>query len=378
MATNYPGGIDGDPATHADAWDAVHAVETTLGTDPQGDAASVAARLSATETTLAETVAALDLKVTGVVVTTGTETRPDADIVLWVGGTSQPDNMGANDVWLTPGAPTPPPVAPTGLAASAITDTGFTLTWGAVSGADDYEVRIGGVSDGTTAGLTHDFTGLTASTEYVVNVRAHGTGGWGPWSADLPVTTAAPPGSTISIYGSGAPTGVGTPTMFTDGGGALVAANAFYAKGSAMNVLGARIWVPAGSIPAGTLNMRAWLTARGNYPDTDLGWNSPSQAKDLTGLLAGQWNEILFDTPIAVNAIDAASIPQDIWIGYRWGGTNYVHAGGADGAEIQAAGEPVFLGSNPIYLDTGVRGANSLVGGAGSTYYGVDLIAELA
>lgn len=33
-------------------------------------------------------------------VTTGSESRPSAGLVLWVGGSTQPTNMGASDVWL--------------------------------------------------------------------------------------------------------------------------------------------------------------------------------------------------------------------------------------------------------------------------------------
>jgi hypothetical protein len=33
-------------------------------------------------------------------VTTGNETRPDAQLVFWIGGTVQPTNMATGDVWM--------------------------------------------------------------------------------------------------------------------------------------------------------------------------------------------------------------------------------------------------------------------------------------
>jgi hypothetical protein len=49
VASTYPGSLDGQPATHADAWDAIAAVQTELGTNPSGSAATVAARIAAVE-----------------------------------------------------------------------------------------------------------------------------------------------------------------------------------------------------------------------------------------------------------------------------------------------------------------------------------------
>lgn len=34
-----------------------------------------------------------------VLVSTGNEPRPGGDIVLWVGGSTEPTNFGPNDVW---------------------------------------------------------------------------------------------------------------------------------------------------------------------------------------------------------------------------------------------------------------------------------------
>jgi hypothetical protein len=41
--------------------------------------------------------------ISSVIVTTGSETRPSSAVVIWVGGTTEPDNIGADDVWLQEG-----------------------------------------------------------------------------------------------------------------------------------------------------------------------------------------------------------------------------------------------------------------------------------
>lgn len=71
---------------------------------------------------------------------------------------------------------TTPPSIPTGLASSAITDSGFTLSW--TASTDDtavtgYEVFIDGVSQGTTASLSFNVTGLSGFTDYGATVRAY-------------------------------------------------------------------------------------------------------------------------------------------------------------------------------------------------------------
>lgn len=89
------------------------------------------------------------------------------------------------------------PTTPTGLVASAITETSFTLTWTASTdniGVTSYRYRIDGgtpVSVGLT--LTTNITGRTASTDYDLEVSARdAAGNWSSWSTPLTVPTAAP------------------------------------------------------------------------------------------------------------------------------------------------------------------------------------------
>jgi len=85
------------------------------------------------------------------------------------------------------------PTVPAGLAASAITSTGFTLTWTASTddvGVDGYEVFKDGVSIGETATTSFKVGGLNALTVYQFAVRAHdAVPNWSALSAALAVTT---------------------------------------------------------------------------------------------------------------------------------------------------------------------------------------------
>jgi chitodextrinase len=89
---------------------------------------------------------------------------------------------------------TTPPAVPSGLAASAITATGFTLAWSASTdnvAVTGYEVFRNGVSLGTTATLTRPVTGLAPITAYALTVRARdAAGNWSAPSPALNVTTA--------------------------------------------------------------------------------------------------------------------------------------------------------------------------------------------
>ena len=82
---------------------------------------------------------------------------------------------------VTPSARTgvPPPATPTNLRASGVTDTLITLNWARAPRATSYEVKGGTVSDWTDIGndVSYQFTGLTASTSYTLEVRSKNTGG---------------------------------------------------------------------------------------------------------------------------------------------------------------------------------------------------------
>ena len=96
-------------------------------------------------------------------------------------------------------AKTTAPVAPARLSVTA-TNTSLTLSWGAVTGATSYEVKLDATGTETASSSTtsHTFTGLSANTEYTLYVRAKNSGGASDWSsaetAGMLHTTPLPPG----------------------------------------------------------------------------------------------------------------------------------------------------------------------------------------
>lgn len=180
-----------------------------------------------------------------VVVTAGSETRPDAAVVLWIETrgeeATRPTNMDDDtDLWFTPngssggGGDTTAPSVPTGLASSNVADTSFDVSWSAST--DDvavtgYEVRLDAGTAVVPTGLSHSFTGLTAETDYDVDVRARdAAANWSAWCTPITVTTepeATVPSPTVRYNfneGSGttATSVAGGHTMTDQSGGSPV------------------------------------------------------------------------------------------------------------------------------------------------------------
>jgi hypothetical protein len=90
-------------------------------------------------------------------------------------------------------ADTTPPTVPTGLAASSLATTSFTLTWTASTdnvGVTGYTIYQNGVSIGTSTTPTFNVTGLSPSTTYTMTVKAQdAVPNLSAASTALPVTT---------------------------------------------------------------------------------------------------------------------------------------------------------------------------------------------
>jgi hypothetical protein len=120
------------------------------------------------------------------------------------------------------GTGTTPPQAPTGLTASGVTGTGFTLKWTAATKGTNavasYDVYENGALYATSTTTTAAIGGLTASTTYAFSVAAvDSTGVIGAKSAALNVTTAATGGGGGG-GGSSATTGsIGFHLLLGDG-----------------------------------------------------------------------------------------------------------------------------------------------------------------
>jgi chitodextrinase len=94
---------------------------------------------------------------------------------------------------------TTPPSAPTGLAASSVTQTGLALAWNASSdnvGVTSYDVYRNGTKVATATSNSSSQTGLTCGTSYTFGVVARDAAGNSSATASLNVSTAACPAPT--------------------------------------------------------------------------------------------------------------------------------------------------------------------------------------
>ncbi len=111
------------------------------------------------------------------------------------------------------------PSIPTGLAASNITQTSFTLSWAASTdnvGVTGYDVYQGGALVTSVTGTSVNITGLTASTTYAYTVRAKdATGNVSVASTALSVTTLAEVDTTAPSIPTGLAASNITQTSFT-------------------------------------------------------------------------------------------------------------------------------------------------------------------
>ena len=116
---------------------------------------------------------------------------------IWTWKSGATGNLFLDDFCMTGPAPadTQAPSVPSGLASSAVTQTGFTLTWNASTdnvGVTGYQVFRNGTSVGTPTATSFAVTGLTAGTSHAMTVRARdAAGNWSAQSAALNVTTAS-------------------------------------------------------------------------------------------------------------------------------------------------------------------------------------------
>ncbi|WP_282126118.1 fibronectin type III domain-containing protein [Marinifilum flexuosum] len=89
------------------------------------------------------------------------------------------------------------PSVPSGLTATNVSQTSFTIEWNAVSGATSYDLQVreegGSWQDYNTTAITHDYTNATAGTTYDFRVRANNDAGSSGYSAIANVTTEAAP-----------------------------------------------------------------------------------------------------------------------------------------------------------------------------------------
>jgi hypothetical protein len=117
-------------------------------------------------------------------------------------------SVNSNVIDVTTLATPPPPDAPVATAATAISQTGFTTNWNAVTGAtgyrldvsaDNFTTLVTGFSDKTVTGTSDAVTGLTISTAYKYRLRAVNANGTSVNSNVIDVTTLAKQDQTITF-----------------------------------------------------------------------------------------------------------------------------------------------------------------------------------
>lgn len=262
-------------------------------------------------------------------------------------------NWSAASVVLTFTTPpdTTPPAAPLGLAATAVTATGFTLRWTAAADnvrATAYEVFRDGVSLGTVTTTAKAVTGLAPTTTYAMTVRARdAAGNWSPLSAGLAVLT--PPDTTPPSVPAGLSSGAATIASFllrwnaaSDNVG--VTAYEVFRDGMSLGTTGATSFSVTGLAlsTAYTMTVRA-RDAAGN-------WSAPSAARVISTL--------------------ADTIPPSVPTGLAAGAItlrSFTLSWGASTDNVGVTGYEVFRGSVSLGTTTGL--ALEVAGLAPNTAY---------
>lgn len=293
---------------------------------------------------------------------TGQETRPDASVVIWL-GSDRPAHMASQDLWFNPAdvdtfAPTPP----SGLTASNVTTTGFTLTWSASTdntGVAGYEVYLDGTLYAGTQNTTLPISGLAPNSSHTLTVRAKDDAqNWSAQSSPLTQSTLPPE---HTVYGTDA----FSPALIQSSESpSITVATAFYTYGigSSWQATGARLYVPQGLTPPSAADFFLWS---GNDTTID---TIPLRTKTMSGITTG-WNQVHWDTPFSPTP------SQYFWIGYRFPTGEYLY-GTREGEKIAAEGgvaEAVFAAANgyPVRSQYQITGSGPNRSGA---LYGIDVI----
>jgi len=268
--------------------------------------------------------------VQAVTVLTGNEARPNASVVLWVGGSEKPLNMQDQDVHLAEEpADLTAPTTPTGLAVSAATTTGFTVSWTPSSdaiGVTGYEVRLNGGTAVAKTTNSHTFTSLAENTTYTVEVRARdAAGNFSSWASISGATLA--PNVMRNFFAPAYMTEMKSqpdwsPTVANDPGG-IELASIFWSAGSGAKpflVHGVRLYTPSTADSAYMNgNVTARLYAREYVSDPvdvssfpTLNSEATKSATYSAPRTPDSWVDILFDSPVQINpAVGGVQDPGD-------------------------------------------------------------------
>lgn len=266
-----------------------------------------------------------------VTVTTGSEARPEAPVVFWIGGETQPTNMQTGDVWfkvgeteVPPGGDTTAPAQVTGLTLNSATHTSLSVSWTAASdnvGVTGYDVQVNGVSAATPTGTSVTINSLTADTTYSVRVRARdAAGNWGALSTAGSFSTAAAPAGpqTYSVFAGGTyPVTLSKSTEASP----IELSTGFYTFGApatGWRSRGMRLYVPGGASVPSTATCRLRVLT-GSTLDMTV---TADKTATMTGIAAGQWNDVQWDSAVTLAA------GTWFYLSYNFGNGDYLAGGG--------------------------------------------------
>lgn len=205
------------------------------------------------------------------IVTDPTDARPDVptgSIVMWIGGTVQPQNMATNDVWFADGpvsAPTAPVITTTSLTSLSVgaefsqtlLATGTpTVTWSTI---------VGSVPAGLSLSTAGELTG-TPTTQGAYSFTVQATNAQGSDTHQFTGTVAATPVA---------------PTITTGALGAMEVAVAFSELVEASGDTPITFTISAGALPAGLTLSTAGLVS--GTPTTDGAYDFTVQATNAVG-----------------------------------------------------------------------------------------------
>lgn len=313
-------------------------------------------------------------QIASVNVTTGSETRPTATTVLWIGGSAQPTNMLTGDLWFSAEAPidTVVPSAPAGLSGSSMTSSSFVLTWAAATdnlGVTGYEVFVNGVSYGIVAGTSITVTGRQQNTSYSCTVRARdAAGNWGPPSSATSVTTLVSTSTEHSIFAEATFPGL----LQYSSGGSITVASGFNTGASGTTgwkLTGLRLFVPGGATVPATATMAVFTPPLGSSPNLATPVHS-----EVISLTPGAWNSVDLTTPMTITS------GMPFWVGYQFSDGSYFSTTATGSSAVRASDNAeLYLTANSMqngtfrnyYQENGGGTDSSTIGGQA---YGIDVI----
>ena len=232
------------------------------------------------------------------------------------------------------------PASPSGLRTTP-NSNGLTLSWGAVSGATRYDVKLGADGPATTvppAATSYTFTGLDPSTEYRLYVHARNGGGASEWKsvAATTLSTLSPPPSDSDLTVTEV-----NPTSIKLSWDAVVGATSYEVKQGATGTETAVSSGTSHTFPNLTADTEYTLYVRGKAGTVAFPWRSII-AKTERGSSLG------FGTHSSQFPIYVVPTSSSLKVMYRTNGAEFQVKRGEDGTKTSGGGSravhPLFTG----------------------------------